>query len=788
LGHNPAVSAPDLNDAHVGERFGAYRLVERIGSGGMGDVYRALRDDDQYRASVAVKIMRADARHPFVEQRFKAERQILAQLEHRNIARLIDGGTAQGLPYVVMELVEGEPIDRYCETKQLGVRDRVQLFLQVCAALVYAHQRLVVHRDLKPDNILVTADGSVKLLDFGIAKLLDPDPVTGSTTPETVTQFRAMTMEYASPEQVNNGVITTVSDVYSLGVVLYRLLTGKSPYRATGGDVARAAEILGDTVPARPSAVAGNIDRDLDAIVLHALRKEPEKRYGSVEQFANDARRYLDGLPVHARGDALGYRARKFLRRHRLELGAAGLIVLTLVGGIFMSMREARIAERQEQRALRHFASVRELADVFMFEVHDAVKDLPNSTEARKLLVETSLKYLNTLAAEAGDDVKLRQELAAAYEKVADIQGQAYGAANTGEPRAALASYTQAIGLLEPIASRESADADLQASLARNYLRQSRLMVLVGDTKPGVASSEKAVAAFEKLASLRPDKESKLGLSEAYSAHAYTMDMGGGQGDEGIAYAKKSTAILQDLVEQDPADQALAYRLATAYSTLAITVLGKVPSPATLEESLNFHRKAMGVDEKLVAATDGKNTRYARALLLDRFNVAFVLMEKREFRGAVDSVRSAEPLLARLQADLNNTQIKVDGANMAWPLGWSLLELGEIDEATAIFEKNAAVLEKLAKDSDTLKIQYLLGCMTFGLAEVHARRAAAASANQPLQLEEWRDAQRLYEKALPHFERVMAGVTLDHMDKRPVDEATAGLARAKAAIAAGATR
>ena len=238
-----------------GERIGSYRLVEIIGTGGMGDVYKAVRDDDQYRAEVAIKLMRADMRNPLSEQRFRNERQILAALDHRNIARLLDGGTTpRGLPYVVMELVAGEPIDRYCDARSLGTRERVHLFLQVCAAVSFAHQHLVVHRDLKPNNILVTTDGSVKLLDFGIAKLIDPDTIAGTNTEETRTQLRAMTLEYASPEQVSGGTVTTVSDVYSLGVVLYRLLTGQSPYgkRATN-DAQRMAEILSDTAPTRPS-------------------------------------------------------------------------------------------------------------------------------------------------------------------------------------------------------------------------------------------------------------------------------------------------------------------------------------------------------------------------------------------------------------------------------------------------------------------------------------------------------------------------------------------------------
>ena len=268
----------------AGERIGAYRIEEMIGAGGMGDVYKAVRDDDQYHAEVAIKIMRADVCNPLAAQRFRTERQILAALDHRNIARLLDGGaTPNGLPYVVMELVAGEPIDAYCEARKLSTRERVQLFLQVCAAVAYAHQRLVVHRDLKPNNILVAADGSVKLLDFGIAKLLESDSPTQPRADLTLMHMGVMTLDYASPEQVSGGTITTVSDVYSLGVVLYWLLTGQSPYGAgRTNEAQRVAEILGDTVPRRPSLVKtenqahrGDIDADLDNILLMALRKEP---------------------------------------------------------------------------------------------------------------------------------------------------------------------------------------------------------------------------------------------------------------------------------------------------------------------------------------------------------------------------------------------------------------------------------------------------------------------------------------------------------------------------------
>jgi non-specific serine/threonine protein kinase/serine/threonine-protein kinase len=774
-------------DRWLGERIGAYEIVALIGHGGMGQVYRARRIDAEYEKEVAIKLVPGGYQRDFVLQRLRAERQILANLEHPNIARLIDGGaTDEGSPYLVMELVAGEPIDRYAEQRNLPIRARLGLFRDVCEAVSYAHQRLVVHRDLKPNNILVTADGTVKLLDFGIAKLLRPGNGEAGAA-RTVTLMQALTPSFSSPEQILGKPITTASDVYSLGVVLYVLLTGQSPYRSALNSAQDAIREVCETEPVRPSAALAAsgkrefLDRDLDAIMLRALRKEPEERYASVEQFSADLWRYLEGLPVTARGDELGYRTRKYLRRHKLELAGAAVILLTLIGGIIASQREAHIAAREKQRAERHFASVRKLADVFMFQVHDAIKDLPGSTEARGLLVNTALEYLNTLAAEAGDDRDLQVELAAAYEKVADIQGRAYGASNKGEPRAALESYTKAIALLEPIVAADTGESTARHSLARNYVQQSRLLLLLGDSAKAASASQRAVSAFETLAAVHADRATQLGLADAYSAHAYTIDFVGGQDDASIAYAKKAASILEELTRQHPDDHDLAYKLATAYSTLAITVLGKDARPETLEESLAFHYKALAVDEKLVAATHGENTKYVRALLLDRMNVAFVLNEKQDYHGAVDNARAAQPLLTSLRSDSKNAQAQIDGANLAWPLGHSLLQLGEVDEAAALFEENAATLEKIAREGDTLKVQYLLGTMACGLGEVHSRRAQNARHDEA-RLREWRLARSYYEKAIPHFERLTSKLTLDYMDQHPVDDASAGLARASAEI------
>jgi serine/threonine-protein kinase len=359
----------------AGDRVGAYRLLRELGRGGMGTVYLAVRADDAFDKQVAIKVLRSGRGSLDLERRFLAERQILAGFEHPNIARMLDGGTTEaGHPYVVMEYVEGEPIDDYCERRACSPRQRLELFRKVCAAVQTAHQNLVVHRDLKPSNILVTAEGEPKLLDFGIAKLLRSEPI--ARTDETRDSARLLTPEYASPEQVRGGPITTASDVYSLGVLLYKLLTARLPYRLRTGEPAELLRAILEEPPQAPSSAervatrevdAGDKDvdlvavgeerrnalrGDLDAILLQALRKEPERRYASVEQLSEDVRRHLEGLPVLARPDTLSYRASKFLRRHRLAAAATLGLFLALVGAVLAVSWQARVAAGERDRAL----------------------------------------------------------------------------------------------------------------------------------------------------------------------------------------------------------------------------------------------------------------------------------------------------------------------------------------------------------------------------------------------------------------------------------------------------
>jgi hypothetical protein len=418
-------------------RIGPYRVVRQLGSGGMGTVLLAAREDDEFEQRVAIKLVRRGAVSDAMLQRFRQERQILAALEHPNIARLLDGGTTSGgVPYLVMEYVEGTPIDDYCREHALSIESRLRLFLQLCDAVQYAHRSLVIHRDIKPANVLVTADGIPKLLDFGIAKLTSAQSSQTRTGP--------MTPDYASPEQLSGKLVTTATDVYSLGLLLFELLAG---IRAFAGKQRTA-----DTEPPRASSVSGlrALRGDLDRILLVALDPDPERRYASVEKFSDDVRRHLAGHPVAARGASFSYRAAKFVRRNKLFVAAAAIAVVVAIVSFLAVVQQKRIAERR-------FEQVRSLAHAVVFDLHDAIAKLPGSTSARELLVRHALGYLDALASESARNIPLEMELAGAYERVGDVQGMPYSA-NLGDTAGALASYRKALTIVEDVRARQPGD------------------------------------------------------------------------------------------------------------------------------------------------------------------------------------------------------------------------------------------------------------------------------------------------------------------------------------------
>ena len=418
-----------------GDRVGPYRLLTELGRGGMGTVYLAERADDAFEQRVALKIVRGVIASPSAVERFLAERRILARLEHPNIARLLDGGTTpEGAPYFVMERVEGEPLDAYCDRRRLGVRERLGLFVTVCEAVQHAHRNLVVHRDLKPSNLLVTAGGTVKLLDFGIAKLLDP---TGDGAGLTRRGELPMTPEYASPEQVRGEPVSVSSDVYSLGLLLYELLTGRRAQplasrgweeieravcrtpatrpsaaftRGSAGDGPSPDELAAERL-STPRRLRRRLRGDLDTIVLAALHKDPARRYRSVEALAADLRRHLDGRPVEARGDPLGYRARKLVGRHRLGMTAAALVVAGLGASTLIASHGLREA-RREARVAAEISGFLER----VFRVSDPSESRGRTVTAREVLDSAAARLDEEGTSRDPEiDVRLRRTLGSVY-------------------------------------------------------------------------------------------------------------------------------------------------------------------------------------------------------------------------------------------------------------------------------------------------------------------------------------------------------------------------------------
>jgi tRNA A-37 threonylcarbamoyl transferase component Bud32/tetratricopeptide (TPR) repeat protein len=403
-----------------GDRCGAYELVRMIGRGGMGSVFLARRTDGELEQQAAIKVVRDAAEEPAFRERFLRERQILASLSHPGIAHLLDAGhTSQGQPFLVMEYIEGVPIDVYA--RDLTLREKLQLFLWVCEAVSYAHRNLVIHRDLKPSNIFVERSGQPKLLDFGIARILDE-------TERSQTRERMLSPDFASPEQVRGTARSTATDIYSLGATLYALLTNRSPHmaepergekRRTSSRETSVEERICSVEPPPPSRWNPSLPRDLDFVLAKSLRKEPEDRYPAVDAFAADIRAVMESRPVQARSANAWYLARKFLRRYWVPAAAAGLVIASLSAGLYIANHERAIAQKR-------FMEVRQLANK-LFDIDAQARELPGSTKTRQFIVDTSLEYLGRLAADVQNDPGLALEVGNAYMRVARVQGVPIG-------------------------------------------------------------------------------------------------------------------------------------------------------------------------------------------------------------------------------------------------------------------------------------------------------------------------------------------------------------------------
>lgn len=604
----------------IGQQIGNYKIIQELGYGGMGAVYLAERIDGKFEQKVAIKMLKREMNTRTIRRHFERERKILSSLEHPNIARLLDAGTTDDkTPYLVMEYVEGLPIDIYSNKHNLDLSQRLDLFRKVCSAVNFAHRSLIIHRDLKPSNILVSKDGEPKLLDFGISKILSEE--FEQINSATVTRMGAMTPSYASPEQLQRESVTTATDIYSLGIILYELLSGHRPFEEKEENFKDIYEAVLNTDPPLPSSKleksskevkkaaeeeteileketdefptlasssiesktvaqrvrhtnpplfnlnAINLRGDLDNIVLKSLRKEPERRYSSVENLSEDIKNYLRGLPVTARPNTFSYRAEKFIKRNSLAVLAGGLISLVIIIGVITTLWQARIAQNERTKAENRFNDVRTLANSFLFEVSPLIENLPGSTPARELLVKRALEYLDNLSKEAGDDLELQKELAAAYEKVGDVQGNPANP-NLGDMKGAIASFEKVIEIRERLLANGPNNLDIQSSLTDIYKRIAAVLTYSNDPQKGDEFTDKALAMQEKVLTIQPnDFESRKKYAELLRSkglnYFYKND-----NKKAIEYYERSKEINENLYSEQPDNPRIGEQY--SYSFVAI--------------------------------------------------------------------------------------------------------------------------------------------------------------------------------------------------------------------------
>jgi serine/threonine protein kinase/tetratricopeptide (TPR) repeat protein len=784
------------SDSLVGKRLGVYEIVERIGEGGMGEVYRAVRADDQYRKQVAVKFVRRGQDSGFVTSRFRNERQILATLEHPNIARLLDGGTTDdGMPYFVMELIEGVPINQYCDGHNLSTTERLKLFGQVCSAVQYAHQRLIVHRDLKPGNILVSEEGTPKLLDFGIAKILDAEDAGGPFEP-TMTLFRALTPGYASPEQIKGEPITTATDVYSLGVILYELLTGCSPYRVTTRSSQELARAVCEFEPERPSTavrklasqagpsplaeqerspqkLSKRLSGDLDTIVLMALRKEPQRRYASVEQLAEDIRRHLENLPVIARDDTSRYRASKFFARHRAGVVAATATTIVLVAALVVTVAEARIARRQAElarqeraRAERRFNDVRKLANSLIFELHDSIAELPGATNARKILVIRASEYLDSLSKEAGGDPSLQRELANAYDRLVDVLGYD-GAANLGDYSGASEACAKAIAIREFLVSSNPSDLKLQQELSNDYWRNIWILRDSGSPTVALQVAQKALPLVQKMAASNSDSDSQELLAGFYWLTGFVLEVNG-DADAALQDYRQAVAILEPLARDPKAKPLTRGHLVADYNGIA-KMLSQTGHP---RDAIPIIAKSTETLRQLSEQYPGSTT--WREWLAESYNIwASILFDGGDFKGSIEIGRKGLGIFQQLHAADPNNHLAGDNVGFAeLTVARALLRLSKFTPALELAHSAVSIFQPRA--AADLNATSGLSSSNIEIGAIYAARAAK-SASTSLQIADWRQSRLWYEKAQHVWDKVPERAHFDAFGKDQAKTIAAGI-------------
>jgi len=729
-----------------GGRFGAYRLVRMLGKGGMGEVWLAERADDAFSKQVAIKFITGVYGSEAGEW-FRRERQTMAKLEHPHIARLLDGGeTADGKPFLVMEYVEGVPIDEWCEGKPL--QRVLDLFLQVCSALEHAHRALIVHRDIKPANVIVTAEGESRLLDFGIAKQV----ATTAEERAEQTTTQAYTLHYASPEQMEGGDITVVSDIYSLGALLYRLLSGRVPHADTNSALGQL-QAIHTTQPKRPSQVvlenariamaerrrrARRLHGDLDDIVLKCLRLEPELRYGSARELIDDIGRYRSHQPVLARKGSASYRATRFVRRHWLALSAAAAVLLSLAGGLYATYLQKQEAERQSALAQKRFDLSRSLVNDVMFNFQDRLGEIPGTIPARRELMQRTEEYLTKIAVDAQDDPGLLADLALAEGRLGDVAGNPQSP-NVGDTAGAARHYQRAVDFGRramhlqpdhPEASRGLGRAlhaqanfyfwgnDLQKA-EKLYMEEIPLQELRLRRAPGRGTQRDLGAALMGLADVY-FWQSKLDLAlKTYDRACSHTIAGNSKGaalpdatalddlavchsrradtlawleryDEAEDLAGKAVAIYDPMFRADPAN----IHVGNAYS-IALNKQGEIfVWQKKFEQAFAAYSKSLEIAEHMYKA-DPADLRSARSAAMARNKRGDAYMETKRYKESIADYLVARAMFEVLRKrDPGNAEHERDLAICNHRIGVATVLGGDAAAAAPYFEAEVAIMRK----------------------------------------------------------------------------------------------
>jgi serine/threonine protein kinase/tetratricopeptide (TPR) repeat protein len=708
-----------------GRRLGNYRIVSELGRGGMSHVYKAVRDDDQYYKEVAIKLLRPGLDTHSLLQRLRDERQMLAELSHPNIAQLLDGGvTETGAPYLVMEYVEGQPLDEYCEERGLNIAARLDLMRTLCGAVHYVHQHLMVHGDLKGGNILVTNDGVLKLLDFGIAKLLN---ASGDASHTLVNQVVALTPAYASPEQIRGESITTASDVYSLGVLLYKLLAGSLPFEVPAELFGcEAAAALADHHPRLPSVaaeqkklasyrrIARQLRGDLDAIVMKSLAKEPEDRYGSAEHLAEELHRYQRGFPVHAYPAHPLYRTRKLVMRHKAATVATVLFAVAIVSGIVTTAWQAHVASNERARAERHLVEIRKLTNTYLRDVYDAAVNLPGATEVRKLLVENSLKHIAALESESQDSLEFKRELAWAYERFGDVQGDYLGA-NLGDTEGAVESYRRALHLRKVVAGSTQLPADefevlrMHVALSDLLGAQSKLDEAIEQARSAVAIGEKLTANGDATAEVR---SSAASAELVLGTNLSTVELG-----PALEALNGALVKFEQLLRENPNDPGARRNMALVNARTAFAYA----RASQHEKALQFYQRSSEFAEGLVSENP-LDASILRAASFLKLNIGEAHNSLGQPDAAIGNFTAALQRLEHLRAtDPANEQAPLALAYGLNLLGNSYLLKDDPAKALTHLDRAADIIARAppAKPSDIAEVRLLAGTNAFLLGKAH---------------------------------------------------------------------